>query len=170
MAEAFLHHELAQRGRSLTTRSGGFLRAGEPIDPEAARAVERRGVAVPDHRSAVVDRALVDDAFLVLTMTAEHVLRVVEAAPDALARTYTLREFVELGESAGGLDPRLAVDDLMVALDERRDRSALVAVDTRFDIRDPHGRSRRHYRRAATEIHEQVVRLAELLTVPAATS
>lgn len=163
MAEATLHHEMARRNRRLAVRSAGFLATGEPIDPDAAWALERRGVAVPDHRSSVVDEDLVGGAFLVLTMTAHHVLRVVDVDPSALGRTFTLREFVELGQADGGHDPRLDVGDLTARLDERRDRRALVAVGSRFDIEDPHGRRRRHYRKAAQEIHEEVDRLAALL-------
>ncbi|MEM9033541.1 MAG: hypothetical protein AAGA99_00350 [Actinomycetota bacterium] len=163
MAEALLRHEMTERGLALPVRSAGFLEEGRPIDRPVQRALRKRGIEAGEHRSSVVDADLLDGAFLVLTMTARHVLNVVDVAGDALPRTFTLREFVALAESSGGLDPEVDLEQLTASLHERRDRQALMAVDTPFDIADPYGKGRRAYDRAAKEIGTEIERLASLL-------
>lgn len=107
------------RGRSRTVAAGVLLRtalaeyrsriavgmvgsdrdAGGEVDPEVIAALTRRGAEAPDI-GPLPDRPLrpvdVQLADLVLTMEREHRARVVEAAPEALRRTFCLREFAAL--------------------------------------------------------------------------
>lgn len=165
-AEALLRDHLDRRGFWLSIRSAGFLEAGRPMDHTAHQALRERGLDADDHRSAIVDRALIDGAFLVLTMTAGQVLSVSEVADDALPRTFTLREFVGLAEAAGGLDHDVELGELTVALHEHRDRRSVAAVDTPFDIADPYGQGRAAADRAVEEIETEIKRLADLLIAP----
>ncbi|MEM8904386.1 MAG: hypothetical protein AAGA17_09240 [Actinomycetota bacterium] len=164
MAETMLRAELAKRGRTIDVRSAGFRRGGELIDRGAAKALARRDLDPGDHRSTMIDRELIEGAFLILTMTARHVLHVIEMDQSAADRTFMLREFVDLAEAAGGLDPDRPISEITTELDTARDRSVMTAVDTPFDVQDPHGRRRRIYERVAGILETDVARLAELLT------
>lgn len=165
-----LRGELAERGRRIDVRSAGFRRGGEEIDRGAAKALGRRGLEAGDHRSTMIDRELIDGAFLILTMTARHVLHVIEMDPTAASRTFMLREFVDLAEAVGGLDPDRPIAEVTADLDAARDRSVMTAIESPFDVQDPHGRRRRIYERVADLLETDVRRLAELLTAePAAT-
>lgn len=159
-----LRSELAARGRRIDVRSAGFRRGGEEIDRGAVKALARRDLDAGDHRSTMIDRELIDGAFLILTMTARHVLHVVEMDPSAAPRTFMLREFVDLAEAAGGLDPDRPITEVTADLDGARDRTVMTAVESPFDVQDPHGRRRRIYERVAGILETDVARLAELLT------
>lgn len=161
-----LRSDLAERGRRIDVRSAGFRRGGEVIDRGAAKALGRRGLDAGDHRSTMIDRGLIDGAFLILTMTARHVLHVMEMDPSAATRTFMLREFVDLAEAAGGLDPDRPIAEVTAELDAARDRSVMTAVESPFDVQDPHGRRRRIYERVADILETDVRRLAVLLTPP----
>ena len=164
MASTMLQAELAARGRRIDVRSAGFRRGGEDIDRGAAKALARRDLDAGPHRSTMIDRELIDGAFLILTMTARHVLHVIEMDPAAAPRTFMLREFVDLAEAAGGLDPDRSIAEVTAELDSARDRSVMTAVESPFDVQDPHGRRRRVYERVASVLETDVRRLAELLT------
>ncbi len=170
MAATMLRSELAARGRRIDVRSAGFRRGGEEIDRAAVKALNRRDLDPGDHRSTMIDRELIDGAFLILTMTARHVLHVIEMDPTAAPRTFMLREFVDLAEAAGGLDPVRPIAEVTAELDEARDRSVMTAIESPFDVQDPHGRRRRIYERVATILETDVRRLAELLTSESTTA
>ena len=163
MAATMLRADLAARGRRIDVRSAGFRRGGEEIDRGAAKALRRRGLDAGDHRSTMIDRELIDGAFVILTMTARHVLHVLEMDSSAAQRTFMLREFVDLAEAAGGLDPDRPIAEVTAALDAARDRSVMTAVESPFDVQDPHGRRRRIYERVANILETDVGRLADLL-------
>ncbi|MEO1063404.1 MAG: hypothetical protein AAFZ07_18465 [Actinomycetota bacterium] len=164
MAATMLRSELAERGRRIDVRSAGFRRGGEQIDRGAVKALARRDLDAGEHRSTMIDRALIDGAFLILTMTARHVLHVIEMDPSATTRTFMLREFVDLAEAAGGLDPDRPIAEITAELDAARDRSVMTAVESPFDVQDPHGRRRRIYERVADLLETDVRRLADLIT------
>lgn len=82
--------------------AGTAAPVGEPMDPRTAQVLEEFGGSPDGHRARRVTDALVDDAGLVLTMQTAHRTAVLELAPGALRRTFTLLEAVAL---LGDLDP-----------------------------------------------------------------
>ena len=76
---------------------------GAPATEEAARAVrERAGVDLSDHRAHRVERSDVDEADLVVAMTAEHGRRLVQRYPEAAGKIRTLRTDRDVEDPYGG--------------------------------------------------------------------
>lgn len=74
MAEAFAREEVGRRGwRNVEVRSAGVAaRPGSVATPEACAAMERRGLDLASHASAMLTPALVQWADLVLAMSHSH--------------------------------------------------------------------------------------------------
>lgn len=66
---------------------------GEPASQHAREVAREWGVDLEGHRSRRASRELLAEAGLVLTMTAEHKRRVLELAPEAAGRVFTLGEY-----------------------------------------------------------------------------
>jgi protein-tyrosine-phosphatase len=130
---------------SFTYRSAGFLEAGRPIEPDMAKALQRIDVEPGDHRSAVIDSALIEASSVILTMEARHIQNIVIDHPAALAKMLPLREAAELIESR-------RIRGLAQLLDALEGRDPMRYLERRWDVEDPYKRGRRHYRRSATEI------------------
>lgn len=67
---------------------------GMPASEGAVAAMAELGIDLSDHRSQPLTAAAVADADLVLTMTVRHKQQVLEMAPAAAGRVFTLREYV----------------------------------------------------------------------------
>jgi protein-tyrosine phosphatase len=140
----------------LEARSAGtWARLGSPPTAEAQDAVARRGVDISEHRSTPFDPAMASWADLILTMTGEQHDEVLELAPDAAARTFTLKELVSI---LGALPPPAgrSREDLL----DRIDQAARLRVSGRGprladeDVADPIGLSEATYRAVAWELEE----------------
>ncbi|WP_407672389.1 arsenate reductase/protein-tyrosine-phosphatase family protein [Parafrankia discariae] len=85
---------------SVLVRSAG-VRAftGGPMEPTAAAVLRERGADDTGFRSRQVTPAMVAAADIVLCATRAHRVRIVEMAPRAVRRTFTLREFARLAEA-----------------------------------------------------------------------
>lgn len=78
------------------TSAGTRALAGQPIHPDAARALKALGGNAFDHRARQVTGPLLSTADLILTMTVAHRAAVLELAPRQLSRTFTLHEAAQL--------------------------------------------------------------------------
>lgn len=80
MAEAIARKAVEERGWSQVEVCSAGVAAfpGSPASGGAVRVAEARGVRLEDHASRPLTPALVDGSDLILTMTASHLLRVVE--------------------------------------------------------------------------------------------
>jgi len=123
------------------TSAGTRARPGEPIWPEAATALERRGISALGFAAHPVEAALVRGADLVLTATRAHRDEVVAAWPVAARRTFTWRELAWLLEGlsphdvpAGTSAQRLAA---LPGLAARRHGRAQAPPPQWMDIDDP---------------------------------
>lgn len=107
MAEAFARQELARRGwRNVQVRSAGVAaRAGSGATSEARAVMGRRGLDLAMHRSALLEREIVEWADLVLAMSHSqlHVISGMSGAEKAAL----LDEFAagEPGSGQGVPDP-----------------------------------------------------------------
>ncbi|MGI9023682.1 MAG: low molecular weight protein-tyrosine-phosphatase [Acidimicrobiales bacterium] len=101
VAEVLLRQRLADLGVAARVRSAGLLQAGIPADPFGQEAMATRGLDLSGHRSRTVSREILLGADLVLGFARQHVREAVVTAPEAWARTFTLKELVRRGENVG---------------------------------------------------------------------
>lgn len=121
MAAALMRALAAQRGVDVEVASAGTAAIpGLPATAHAVAALAEQGVDLGDHRSQPLTAELVAAADLVLTMTARHKERVLDLAPDAAGKVFTLAEY------AGG-DPGDVPDPFGGDLEEYRKTAAALA-------------------------------------------
>lgn len=97
---AALAREILRRfypGRQVEVLSAGtFAWEGQQASPEAVAVMRERGLDLGGHRATLLTPQMVEQADLVLTMTAAHRAQVLRACPEAEAKVFSL------GEYAGG--------------------------------------------------------------------
>lgn len=146
LIEILLRAELDPLGFEVASAGvKGWDRA--PMDGMAAMELMRLGHAPGSFRSHPIDSYLVDSADLILTATRSHRSDVLALNPQALRRTFTLREFASLSGLVDGGDPRALVA-------EASRRRSLAPSDT--DIGDPYRRSPQVHRSTADQIDDAV--------------
>lgn len=156
MAEGFLRHEAQLRGIDIQVRSTGtHAWTGRAATIDGRRIMAELGVPIDDHRTLELDGRLVDWADLIIGMSREHVRETIRAFPDAAARTFTMKGFLELLPS---LPPYEDTGSWLEEAARLRDSGDAPADQ---DIEDPMGERQEAYRRVAAEIRELVDRLAE---------
>lgn len=127
---------------ALTVRSAGtWGQEGNPPTREAMAVAAERGLDIEDYQASPLTAGLIDRADLILAMTREHRDEVVRMAPEARAKTFTLKE---LAADLSGLPP-----------------------PSDPDVPDPVGLGVAAYREVAEEIEEAVdVVVRELFGAP----
>lgn len=173
MAESMLKDLAARAGLSLEVRSAGVGAIdGYPPSPNAAKVLAKRKLPEAGP-SRSLNGESVEWADLILTMTASHKQAIVQRHPDAVGKTYTLREFAMQGDPEmeklaeaerlyGEWQIRLATGQ---RLDEA-DHEKLMALQRDlpdFDIADPFGGTLETYERSADEIQAALRRVVDLL-------
>ncbi len=142
----------------------GLLRLDDrPASADAVAVMADQGIDIAGHRSRKIGAGLAMDADLVLGMTREHVREVALLAPDALARTFTLKELVRRG---GGVGPRGAgvpVPAWLAQVSVGRNRADILGSSDIDDVDDPIGRPRNFYEATRAELAELVDRLVALV-------
>jgi len=139
----------------LVTSAGVRALAGNAMDANAADELHRRGGTSEGFVAQQVTEQQVVEADLVLTMTRELRSRVLEEAPSALRRTFTLTEFAELVEEEPADSPQALVADAA------QRRSSALLDD--YDVADPIGGSEELHCQVADVIDDAVRRVAHAL-------
>jgi protein-tyrosine phosphatase len=163
LAERLLDDRLRAAGagdRFLVSSAGVIAMAGHEMEPNAAEQLVRLGGDPAGFVARQLRASHVNDAGLVLTATVEVRRRVLEEAPGALRRTFTLREFAALVSEG---DPSLRGDAKALIADAAHRRSTVGQRD--LDIPDPMGRSVIVHAEAAQLIDEAVAEIAKALAV-----
>jgi len=161
--EAVLRARLGQAAPSVAS-AGTVGWEGSGAMPEAVAAAADRGVDIAGHSARRLLTAHVEEADLVLGMTAEHRETVARAMPETAGRVFTLKELVRLVEAlppattAGDPGTRLAAR--VAEADELR-RSGFEGNPNDEDIVDPLGQPLESFRAIAWELEEWCDRLAE---------
>lgn len=111
MAAGLLKDLLQRRGRNdiEVASAGTAAMAGDPAAAHAVTVLGERGIDLQDHRARRLTSYELDTVDLVLTMTEGHKRTVLDIAPEAAGRVFTVKEAAAL---ARGEQPR---DDLDVA-------------------------------------------------------
>jgi protein-tyrosine-phosphatase len=163
MGEALLRRDMASQSADSTVSSAGTTDLGGRESPRhAVRTMDKLGIDISGHRSRLATAEILEGSDLILCMAREHVRWVVESDVELYPRTFTLAEFVRRAEPAD----RSAVVEFATWVEAAHGprvpqelRGSFVAED----IRDPFGRSARHYRRAADEIGELTAELTRIM-------
>jgi protein-tyrosine phosphatase len=165
-AEGFLRRALTERlgeDAPSVTSAGTAGWEGSGATTESVRASAERGVDTSGHVARVLTAAQIHEADLVVVMAAEHIRPVTRLVPEAVDRTFSLKELVRLLEAddvrGEGLD----------AIGRAADRRAAGFAGNPHDedVADPLGMSMDTYRAMAWELEEWTERLADALYGPA---
>jgi low molecular weight protein-tyrosine phosphatase len=167
MAEGFLRRALedalGDAAPSVASAGTAGWEGSEAI-PEAVAAAAEFDVDISAHRGRGLRPDMLDTADLVLCMAREHRDTIMQVAPGAAGRTFTLKELVRLLErlpedAPGDVAERLA------AADELRRADRKPGGDQ--DVADPMGLPFEGYRVTAAEIHDRCMRLVGDVFAPA---
>lgn len=163
MAAALLATRLEERGVEAHVHSAGFVRTGEPAASHGVAVMAARGLDTAAHRSRRASVDLIKEADLVIGMAREHVRQIVALAPDSWGRTFTLKEFVRLGEQAGPRRSNETLGDYLNRLHGGRRPENMLGASSQDDVSDPIGGPRRAYETTAAGLDDLTARLARLV-------
>jgi protein-tyrosine phosphatase len=163
MAQGFLQAVAARRGLELTVASAGTTPGIRPISPNALEVMGEDGLAMRDHLSRELVAEELHQVDLVLCMEREHVRRAVVLEPGAWAKTFTFKELVRRGESAGARFPGEPVETWLERVGRDRRREELFGSSESDDVADPVAAPMSVLRATAEEIRDLVARLVDLL-------
>ncbi|HSE10478.1 MAG TPA: hypothetical protein VLB29_17585 [Nocardioidaceae bacterium] len=156
LLRARLDEQLEDLDGSVRVESAGVrAMAGHPMNEMAAAELERLGLSNDDFRARQLTGQIAGRADLILVATKDLRSRVLEDAPAALRRTFTITEFAALVEGAEADSPQA-----LVAGAAQRRSSAKVED---YDVVDPIGKSAEVHRQAADTIDTSVTTIAEAL-------
>ncbi|MFC5701553.1 low molecular weight protein arginine phosphatase [Cohnella faecalis] len=164
MAEAMLRKMADRAGKKLEVRSAGVSTIGGlPTSPHATETLKRRGIPLPGP-SSTLSESETEWANLILTMTSGHKRAIVQRHPEAMNKTFTLKEYALLGEAvmddlaeAERLYSEWQVRQALGQQLSEKDRSRLMELQSKlpdFDIADPFGGPLYVYEQCADEIEE----------------
>lgn len=135
MAEYLLRKLVKDRAdiEVLSAGTGVYVRSGASL--ETIEVLKKEGMDARDHQSQSVTNTLLKKADLILVMTRQHRLQVLDKNPEIEKRVYLLKEFANVG--------RWEIDDM--------------------DIADPIGKSAHAYEECMWTIKEAIAKVAKLI-------
>lgn len=146
MAEAIFNHEI-QKNPQLSehfeaTSAGIAAMEGDRASRNSTAALrELFGIDLDAHKARRLTQEMVEEAFLILTMTRGHKQAILSALPEAQSKTFTLKEFAADPGSPDAPDKHGCSPD----------------------ISDPYGMSIETYRQCSQEIHQSVMHVIKRL-------
>lgn len=163
----------AHASRFSVTSAGTWGHEGSGMELAALQALDELGVDGRDFRARELLVEHIRRADLVLGATREHRAQVVTAVPEALPRTFTLREFARTAAAVVGgaeedswpADPVHRAHAVVVATAARRG-SVPASLPGDDDVPDPYGAPLPAFRRCATTIAEALVPALDALAGP----
>lgn len=161
VAAGLLGVHLSDTGITVSS-AGTRAMIGHPPVAEAVDYVRRRNGTTPHTRGTQVTSLLIQGAGLILTMTERQKAEVVQIAPGALRRVFTLRQFVRLSPHLPGGASYPTVCALAEAVARCR-AVAGPASDGEDDIMDPYGGPPALYEQSFALIARASSRTAEVL-------
>ncbi|MDP3044033.1 MAG: low molecular weight protein arginine phosphatase [Eubacteriales bacterium] len=99
MAAGLARHLLAQGGelRVQVLSAGVWALPGAKATEEAVEALAEQGIDISEHRSTMLTADLIEQADVVLTMTATHKQNVLQAGGQAEHKVFTIGEYARMG-------------------------------------------------------------------------
>lgn len=163
MAEGILKARLAEAGIEASVSSAGLIPGGMPATPAAVDVLSGRGIDISGHESRQLAAEQIERADLVLGMTRAHVREAVVLAPDALPRTFTVKELVQRAGLTGARAAGQPMAEYLAKLSTGRQLDDLLGSDPYDDIADPVGQPRKVYEATAAELDEWLARVVDTL-------
>lgn len=154
LAERLLRARLADAPHVRVTSAGTRAVVGAPMDAWAAAELDRLGGDPSGFEARQLTADLVMDADLVLTATRQLRSHVVELAPAALKRTFTIREVAALLEERPW--PGAPADLRALVADAADWRGSVADRGDALDVPDPIG--------GPASLHRQAADLADAAT------
>lgn len=108
MAEALLRSLLEREGLAgeyFVSSAGTGAFSGMPASHNAVQALGALGIDLSQHSSIVISEDLIDNADIILTMTASHKNSLLQLRPDAVFKIHTLAEYCEAAYKSDIPDP-----------------------------------------------------------------
>jgi protein-tyrosine phosphatase len=152
MAAVMLSQRLASLGADATVSSAGMLHSGERAAALGIEVMAARNLDLAAHRSTRLERALVEDADLILTMERAQLREVVLLSPSVWPRCFTLKELARRGELVGPRSDGEQLRDWLARVHQGREKSMLLGHDAADDVADPYGRRRVDFEDTAAEL------------------
>ncbi len=174
MAEGIFRLEASKRGIRAEARSAGTSAIdGMPVSGHSADILRDKGATLSSEGSSELTPELMEWADLILTMTMNHKRYVIQQYPEAIDKTYTLKEYADKGDPELQLslaeEERLASElHIKQALgepltDEEREKlQACMRRSRSLDISDPFGGPAHVYQKSAEEIEEAILRILDM--------
>lgn len=176
MMERLMVHRLRELGAGewmSVTSAGTVARFGAGMEPFAAQVLQERGLSATGFGATPLTAELVSAADLVLTATREHRSRVVNLAPSAVRRAFTVLELQRVAHDSGAapVERSLGVPESDVDLAtsavawaaQMRGAVARPADEADDDLPDPLGESIDVYRTRAEAISAAVEQIVPFL-------
>ena len=170
LTRAYAEAEGAALGGLLTASSAGtHAVVGHSMEPSAGLVLRGLGGSAAGFEAHQLTAEDIEAADLVLTMTRKHRGKVLQLAPRAMARTFTLREAAALLKSGDGADGAAGVDfsadpdfdsrakHLSTTLTQRRGARVGQRDRQRDDIPDPIGGSLDKFQRVGDAIAASLI-------------
>ncbi|MGF7058868.1 low molecular weight protein arginine phosphatase [Brassicibacter mesophilus] len=111
--------------------AGVFALPGQNASKQAITAMQKYSIDLNKHSSSQLTKKLVDKADLILTMTVNHKYALLNMVPDAVSKTFTLKEYAYGGNTSS------------------------------LDIADPYGMPVERYEQCLDEIREALTKVIE---------
>ena len=164
MAEVLLRRHLERAGVEATVSSAGLHEGGMPATEHGVATMAGRGLDLSAHRSRRFDDAMVRDADLVVAMARMHVREAAVIVPDALRKTFTLKELVQGAAIVGPRGPGVPFAEWLDRIADTRTPGALLGVghNDQLDIADPVGLGREDYEATAELLDLLIAQLVGL--------
>jgi protein-tyrosine phosphatase len=152
-AEWFLNQRLSQVGPDdVSVESVGTMGSSMPVPQSLLDAGADFGLDLSDHVSHRMEVDTIRRADLVVGMAREHVREVVLADPPSLAKSFTLRELMRLGQQAGPREGGHSLAEWLGKVGAGRRHVELIGESPRDDIPDPMGGAPEDFRQLVAEL------------------
>jgi protein-tyrosine phosphatase len=162
MAAVMLSQRLSSLGVDATVTSAGLLHTGEPAAALGIEVMATRSLELADHRSTLLQRALVDNADLIVAMERAQLREAVLLSPAVWPRCFTLKELARRAELVGPRGENEPLRDWLARVHQGREKSMLLGRDAADDLADPYGGSRADFERTASELEALLDRVTML--------
>lgn len=94
MAEGILSFLADKNGLEINVKSAGIAAFdGSPPTENAIKAMEEMGIDIKNHKSRMLDRDLVTNSKLILTMSRSHKDIILRNYPESETKVFTLKEY-----------------------------------------------------------------------------
>ncbi|MBC8385640.1 MAG: Sua5/YciO/YrdC/YwlC family protein, partial [Candidatus Cloacimonetes bacterium] len=93
MAEYLLRQHIMKDNLPFRVASAGFINSGSRISENSYLVLKNAGINAISHTSTMIDKKLVDDSWLILTMEKAHKIKLARTDPNIGHKVFTISEF-----------------------------------------------------------------------------